>query len=124
MRRTKIIATLGPATDDPDVLSRLLAAGVDAVRLNFSHGTAHDHAERVQHVRSIAAEQKRAVCIIADLQGPKIRIACFKKVRSLSKKTIYLHLMPRSMITPAMNTLLALPIKTCLMMLLLVIRYW
>ncbi len=78
MRRTKIIATLGPATDDPAILTQLIAAGVDAVRLNFSHGTAHDHAERVAHVRSIASEQKKIICIIADLQGPKIRITAFE----------------------------------------------
>jgi pyruvate kinase len=79
MRRTKIIATLGPATDDLTVLTRLIAAGVDAVRLNFSHGTADDHSTRVAHIRRIAAEQKRIISIIADLQGPKIRIGSFKK---------------------------------------------
>lgn len=79
MRRTKIIATLGPATDEPIILERLLATGVDAVRLNFSHGTTEEHAARVSQLRHIAAEQKRTICIIADLQGPKIRIACFEK---------------------------------------------
>ncbi len=78
MRRTKIIATLGPATDDLSVLTRLITAGVDAVRLNFSHGSAEDHRARVTHVRRIASEQKKILCIIADLQGPKIRIGCFK----------------------------------------------
>lgn len=86
MRRTKIIVTLGPATDEPFVLERLLAAGVDAVRLNFSHGTAEDHAARVTQLRDIAAKQQRSICIIADLQGPKIRIACFKKGNVLVKE--------------------------------------
>lgn len=79
MRRTKIIATLGPATDDLSVLTPLIAAGVDAVRLNFSHGSAEDHKTRVANIRRIAAEQKRIVSVIADLQGPKIRIARFKQ---------------------------------------------
>ncbi|MCD6045278.1 MAG: pyk [Gammaproteobacteria bacterium] len=86
MRRTKIIATLGPATDDLAVLTRLISVGVDAVRLNFSHGTAEDHRARVAHIRRIAAEQKRIVSIIADLQGPKIRIACFEKSAAVLKE--------------------------------------
>lgn len=86
MRRTKIIATLGPATDDLAVLTRLIAAGVDAVRLNFSHGSAEDHRTRVAHIRRIAAEQKRILSIIADLQGPKIRIACFKEGSEILKE--------------------------------------
>ena len=76
-RNTKIVATLGPACSDPAVLARLLAAGVDVVRLNFSHGSAADHIERARLVREIAASQKREVAIMADLQGPKIRIGRF-----------------------------------------------
>ncbi len=79
MRRTKIIATLGPATDYPGVLERLLEAGVDAVRFNFSHGTVEEHAARIARLRDIAAVQKKTIAIIADLQGPKIRIAAFAK---------------------------------------------
>lgn len=77
-RRTKIIATLGPATDDPKVLKRILEEGVDLVRLNFSHGKAADHERRAQQVRQCSAELGKEIGIIADLQGPKIRIARFK----------------------------------------------
>ncbi|HSW13504.1 MAG TPA: pyruvate kinase [Solimonas sp.] len=76
-RRTKIVATLGPATDNPQVLKRLLAAGVDVVRLNFSHGKQADHQRRAEAVRATAAELRIDVGILADLQGPKIRIESF-----------------------------------------------
>jgi pyruvate kinase len=76
-RRTKIVATLGPATDNPAILKRLIAAGVDVVRLNFSHGKAEDHQRRAAEVRAAAAELGRDVGILADLQGPKIRIESF-----------------------------------------------
>jgi pyruvate kinase len=76
-RRTKILATLGPATDNPLVLKRLIAAGVDVVRLNFSHGKAEDHTRRANEVRAVAKELGRDVGILADLQGPKIRIESF-----------------------------------------------
>ncbi|MEW6167556.1 MAG: pyruvate kinase [Pseudomonadota bacterium] len=76
-RRTKILATLGPATDDPQTLRKMLAAGVDVVRLNFSHGKAADHAARVAMVRGTAIELGLDVGILADLQGPKIRIESF-----------------------------------------------
>ena len=76
-RRTKIVATLGPATDDPQTLRKLIAAGVDVVRLNFSHGKAEDHARRAEAVRKAAAELGRDVGVLADLQGPKIRIESF-----------------------------------------------
>lgn len=77
-RRTKIIATLGPATDKEGVLAKLIAAGVDLVRLNFSHGISNDHEQRIIAVRQLAKEQGREIGILADLQGPKIRIARFK----------------------------------------------
>ncbi|MEC8063392.1 MAG: pyruvate kinase [Pseudomonadota bacterium] len=78
MRRTKIIATLGPATDDPAVLSQIFAAGVDAVRLNFSHGDYESHARRVKMVRSLQKKLHRDIAIFADLQGPKMRLGSFK----------------------------------------------
>jgi pyruvate kinase len=78
LRRTKILATLGPATDDKAVLRELIASGVNAVRCNFSHGTAEDHAKRVKAVREIAIELGVTVGILGDLQGPKIRVAKFK----------------------------------------------
>jgi pyruvate kinase len=73
-RATKIVATIGPASSSADVLSRMLAAGVDVVRLNFSHGTAADHGLRAKLVRDAARALGREVAIMADLQGPKIRI--------------------------------------------------
>ncbi len=76
-RRTKILATLGPATDDPVVLDQILEAGVDVVRLNFSHGDAEDHIKRAENVRNRAAAHGRQVGVLADLQGPKIRIQRF-----------------------------------------------
>ena len=76
-RRTKIVATLGPATDDPDVLESLLRAGVDVVRLNFSHEPAAAQEQRVRAVRDTARKVGRYVGIIGDLQGPKIRIERF-----------------------------------------------
>ena len=77
LRRTKILATLGPATDGPGVLEALLRAGVDVVRLNFSHGVADDHARRAGAVRAIAEKLRREVGILADFQGPKIRVERF-----------------------------------------------
>jgi pyruvate kinase len=76
-RATKIVATLGPASSSPEVLERLLRAGVDVVRLNFSHGTAQDHIARAKLVREIALKVGRPVALMADLQGPKIRVGKF-----------------------------------------------
>ena len=73
-RATKIVATLGPASSEPGVLARLLRAGVDVVRLNFSHGAAHDHLVRANLVREIAQKVGKPVALMADLQGPKIRV--------------------------------------------------
>ena len=77
-RSTKIVATLGPASSDKLVLERMLAAGVDVVRFNFSHGTAEDHLARAVLVREAAAASGREVAIMADLQGPKIRVGRFE----------------------------------------------
>ncbi len=76
-RRTKIVATLGPSTDSPEVIDALIQAGVDTVRLNFSHGTADDHRRRAQIVRQRAEAANRHVAVLGDLQGPKIRIEKF-----------------------------------------------
>jgi pyruvate kinase len=73
-RRTKIVATLGPSSDTPERLRALVAAGMDAARLNLSHGTHDEHAERFRRVRQVADEIGRPVALIADLQGPKIRV--------------------------------------------------
>ncbi len=78
MRRTKIVATLGPATDKPKVLAMLVAAGLDAARLNYSHGTREDHAKRTRAVRRAAKAEQREIAVIADLQGPKIRLEKFR----------------------------------------------
>ena len=78
MRRTKIVATLGPATDRPGMLARLVAAGLDAARLNYSHGNQEDHARRAREVREAAQAAGREIGLIADLQGPKIRLECFR----------------------------------------------
>jgi pyruvate kinase len=72
-RRTKIIATLGPASDDPEVMAAMFTAGVDVVRLNLAHGDLDEHVERVTTVRRVAAQVGRVVAILADLPGPKIR---------------------------------------------------
>ena len=77
-RRTKIVATLGPATDDPKALDALIEAGVDVVRLNFSHGTPEEHNERAEKVRNRARAHGRQIGVLVDLQGPKIRIDSFK----------------------------------------------
>ena len=76
-RHTKIVATLGPASSSPEVLERMVAAGVNVVRMNFSHGTAEDHLARARTVREAAARQRQIVGLLADLQGPKIRIGKF-----------------------------------------------
>ena len=78
MRRTKIIATLGPASEDPQVLEKLFEAGVDAVRLNFSHGNRDDHERLVATVHEVANRLGRHIGVLGDLQGPKIRIRRFK----------------------------------------------
>jgi pyruvate kinase len=77
LRRTKIVATLGPATDDQKVLTDMVRAGVDVVRLNFSHGATADHARRLELVRNAAAQAGRYVGVLGDLAGPKIRIDRF-----------------------------------------------
>ena len=76
-RRTKIVTTLGPGTDNPEILEQLILAGANVVRLNFSHGTAKDHKERACLVRKLSKKHNNSLGIIGDLQGPKIRIARF-----------------------------------------------
>ncbi len=76
-RRTKIVATIGPASHEPDSLERLLRAGVDVVRLNLSHGAIDEHLERLDRVRAVATQIGRPVAVLADLPGPKIRAGSF-----------------------------------------------
>jgi pyruvate kinase len=80
-RSTKIVATLGPASSEAAVLERLFRAGVDVVRLNFSHGSAEDHLRRAELVRELCRKTSRTVSIMADLQGPKIRVGKFRDGR-------------------------------------------
>ena len=80
-RQTKIIATLGPASSDPKTLARMIAAGLDVVRVNFSHGTADEHRRHVALVRELARKARRNVGVLVDLQGPKIRIGRFREGR-------------------------------------------
>jgi pyruvate kinase len=86
LRSTKIVATLGPASSEPAVLERMIRAGVDVVRLNFSHGTADDHRKRAAMVKEISAKVGRTVAIMCDLQGPKIRVGKFKEGRVVLEK--------------------------------------
>jgi pyruvate kinase len=80
-RRTKIVATLGPASSDKKTLARMIEAGLDVVRMNFSHGTAKEHGARVELVRELARKAGRSVGVLVDLQGPKIRIGRFERDR-------------------------------------------
>src|SRR4030065_734007 len=83
LRRTKIVATLGPASSDQKVLEKMIRAGVDLVRMNFSHGTAQDHQKRAENVRAAAAAVGRTVGILADLQGPKIGVRKFENDKNI-----------------------------------------
>ncbi|MBL6455057.1 pyruvate kinase [Belnapia sp. T6] len=77
-RRTKIVATLGPASTSPEVIERLYRAGADVFRLNFSHGNHADHAERIAIIRALEAKVGRPIGILADVQGPKLRVGRFQ----------------------------------------------
>ncbi len=81
LRRTKIVVTLGPATDEPGVLEEMVRAGLDVARINFSHGGKEEQRRRVLAVRAAAEKVGRPVGILADLSGPKIRIESFEKGR-------------------------------------------
>ena len=90
LRRTKIVATLGPASSDQAVLEKMVRAGVDLVRMNFSHGSVQDHMARAERVRAAAAAAGRTVGILADLQGPKIRVRKFENDKiTLQKGDIF-----------------------------------
>src|SRR3954468_5154874 len=78
MRRTKIVATIGPASRDPEVLVRMVEAGMDVARLNFSHGTFEEHGENARRRRGGAGRAGRPVAILQDLPGPKLRLGRFK----------------------------------------------
>ncbi len=80
-RRTKIVATVGPASSTPEVLGRLFRAGADVFRLNFSHGTHEEHAARIAVIRALETESGRPIGILADVQGPKLRVGRFQAGR-------------------------------------------
>jgi pyruvate kinase len=86
IRKTKIVATLGPSSSSEEMLARLIMAGVNVVRLNFSHGLAEDHIKRAEIVRAIAAKLNRPIGVLCDLQGPKIRIGKFELGKVTLKK--------------------------------------
>jgi len=86
LRRTKIVATLGPASDTQKALEAIIGAGVDVVRMNFSHGKTEDHVARANRVRAAAAACGRTVGILADLQGPKIRVSKFENDKIILKE--------------------------------------
>src|SRR3990172_7967268 len=77
-RRTKIVCTIGPASSKPEVISRLIDAGMDVARLNFSHGTLEEHGEVIRTVRELSGKKNRPVAILQDLQGPKVRLGLFR----------------------------------------------
>ena len=78
LRRTKIVATIGPATSHPDVLRSLIEAGANTFRLNFSHGDHEDHRRSIRLIRQVSFELNQPVGVLQDLQGPKIRLGRFK----------------------------------------------
>jgi len=84
-RRTKIVATIGPVSSTPEMVHALVDAGMDAARLNFSHGTHNDHAARAKLVRDVQMETGKPIAVIADLQGPKLRIGDLDAPRDLHK---------------------------------------
>src|SRR5438045_6035494 len=77
-RRAKIIATLGPASRDPDTIAALYEAGADVFRLNFSHGSHEDHAASIRVIRALEVQASQPLTILMDLQGPKLRVGTFK----------------------------------------------
>jgi pyruvate kinase len=88
MHRTKIVATIGPASRDPDTLARMVEAGLDVARLNFSHGDRDLHAENADRVRAASATVGRPVAILQDLPGPKLRIASSSSPASASSSSV------------------------------------
>ncbi len=86
LRRTKIVSTLGPSLDDPEVLKKAILAGTNIFRANFSHGSVETHEKRIEAVRRISAECGKIVAILADMQGPKIRISRFKNQKIILKE--------------------------------------
>src|SRR4051812_6469040 len=87
-RRTRIVATLGPATTSPEGVRAILEAGVDVVRINFSHGTAEEHVARIALLRKTAAALSRNVAVLADLPGPKLRVHLVRERKLLAGQEV------------------------------------
>lgn len=86
VRRAKIVCTIGPACDSDEMIRDLMLAGMDVARLNFSHGTHSEHARRIERLRRVAHQLKRTICILQDLQGPKIRTGLLKDGKNITLK--------------------------------------
>ena len=84
--KTKILATIGPSSSTPEILEKLMDAGADAFRFNFSHGSHADHKERYELVRKIAKKKNQHITIVADMQGPKLRVGEFKDGKVLLRE--------------------------------------
>src|SRR5271168_389216 len=86
-RRAKIVCTIGPASDTEDMMRDLMLRGMNVARLNFSHGSHEDHARVIRRLRKVAAELGRTICILQDLQGPKIRTGRLKDGTAVALQT-------------------------------------
>src|SRR5688572_32932849 len=96
-RKVKIVATIAPASQSEELLEKLIVAGMNVARMNFSHGTHEQHAERIALVRKVAEKLGVSVGILQDLQGPKIRVGALTKIIQLSEgETVILHATDRS----------------------------
>src|SRR5215831_20262695 len=84
IRRAKIVCTIGPASSSPEMIRELMLAGMDVARLNFSHGDHESHARVIARLRQVAAELNRSICILQDLQGPKIRTGALENHQPVS----------------------------------------
>src|SRR5580704_18999053 len=105
-RRAKIVCTIGPACDSEECIAELMRLGMDVARINFSHGTHAEHASRIQRLREAARKLKRTICILQDLQGPKIRTGRLKDGAPVElKKGALLTITPRAM--PGSATLIS-----------------
>lgn len=92
LRRTKIVATLGPASSSDETLAAMIRAGLDVARINFSHGTADEHQQRIELVRSLAARAKKPVAVMADLPGPKIRALISEPIQLVTGQLVHFSL--------------------------------
>src|SRR5271166_4998954 len=86
-RRAKIVCTIGPASDTEEMMREVMLRGMDVARLNFSHGSHEDHAQVIRRLRKVAAELGRTICILQDLQGPKIRTGRLKDRMAVTLQT-------------------------------------